>query len=79
MGEYLITGSGENTGKEIAGRFGAVYVREGNDWHLAMLTGNGGLKQRAAALLCLFSPPASTRQVCSAGAGIAKRERKLLA
>ena len=44
-GEYVITGSGENNGKEIAGRFGAVYVREGNDWHLAMLTGNGGPKK----------------------------------
>jgi len=43
-GEYSIIGSGDNSGKKIAGRFGAVYVREGNDWHLAMLTGNGGLK-----------------------------------
>jgi len=45
LGEYSVSGSGENAGKEIAGRFGAVYVREGNDWHIAMLTGNGELKK----------------------------------
>lgn len=45
VGEYSVIGSSENAGKEIAGRFGAVYVREGNDWHLVMLTGNGGLKK----------------------------------
>lgn len=41
LGEYAVFGSGADAGKQIAGRFGAVYVRDGDAWHLSMLTGNG--------------------------------------
>lgn len=39
-GEYAITGSFESAGKQIRGRFGEVLVREGDNWHIAQLTGN---------------------------------------
>ena len=44
-GEYSVIAQVRMPVKKIASRFGAVYVREGNDWNLAMLTGNGGLKK----------------------------------
>jgi len=39
-GEYDLVGSGESAGKQIRGRFGEVLVRDGNEWHIAQLTGN---------------------------------------
>jgi uncharacterized protein (TIGR02246 family) len=45
LGEYAVFGSGADVGKQIAGRFGAVYVRDGDAWHLGMLTGNGVVKK----------------------------------
>jgi uncharacterized protein (TIGR02246 family) len=39
-GEYAVTGSGENAGKQTAGHFGDVLVHEGNAWYFAMLTAN---------------------------------------
>ena len=44
-GEYDVFGSGENAGKHYAGRYGEVIVRDSTgNWHIAMLTGNGGMK-----------------------------------
>jgi uncharacterized protein (TIGR02246 family) len=37
-GEYTLHGSGENAGKQTGGRFGWVFVREGNAWQIVMLT-----------------------------------------
>jgi uncharacterized protein (TIGR02246 family) len=44
-GEYSVFGSGETAGKQFAGRYGVVYVRDNTgNWHIAMITGNGGMK-----------------------------------
>ncbi|HYZ62412.1 MAG TPA: SgcJ/EcaC family oxidoreductase [Acetobacteraceae bacterium] len=39
-GDYALLGSGEVAGKQTGGRFGWVLVRDGNAWHVAMLTAN---------------------------------------
>jgi uncharacterized protein (TIGR02246 family) len=39
-GEYSLLGSGEVAGKQTGGHFGWVLVREGDEWHAAMLTAN---------------------------------------
>jgi uncharacterized protein (TIGR02246 family) len=39
-GEYALLGSGEQAGKQTGGRFGWVLVRDGDAWHVAMLTAN---------------------------------------
>jgi len=45
LGEYTVFGSGESTGKRYAGRYGEVIVRDNTgNWHIAMITGNGGMK-----------------------------------
>ena len=41
-GEYGLIGSGENAGKQAVGRFGWVFVRDGDAWHIVMLTANVG-------------------------------------
>jgi uncharacterized protein (TIGR02246 family) len=41
-GDYALTGSGEVAGKESAGHFGWVLVRDGDAWRAAMLTANVG-------------------------------------
>jgi uncharacterized protein (TIGR02246 family) len=40
VGDYNLIGTGEMAGKETGGKFGEVLVKEGNDWHLVMLTAN---------------------------------------
>jgi len=40
VGDYAITGSGENAGKQTGGKFGEVLVRDGDAWHIVMLTAN---------------------------------------
>jgi uncharacterized protein (TIGR02246 family) len=37
-GEYMLHGSGESAGKQTGGRFGWVFVREGDAWRIVMLT-----------------------------------------
>jgi uncharacterized protein (TIGR02246 family) len=37
-GEYGLLGSGEVAGKQTGGHFGWVLVRDGDAWHIAMLT-----------------------------------------
>jgi uncharacterized protein (TIGR02246 family) len=39
-GDYALVGSGEQAGKQTGGRFGWVLVRDGDAWHVAMLTAN---------------------------------------
>jgi|SRR5271166_905120 len=39
-GDYTLTGSGEVSGKQTNGHFGWVIVRDGEAWHIAMLTAN---------------------------------------
>jgi uncharacterized protein (TIGR02246 family) len=39
-GEYALLGSGEVAGKQTGGRFGWVLVRDGDAWHVVMLTAN---------------------------------------
>jgi uncharacterized protein (TIGR02246 family) len=39
-GEYGLLGSGEVAGKQSGGHFGWVLVRDGDAWHVAMLTAN---------------------------------------
>ena len=39
-GEYGLLGSGEVAGKQTGGHFGWVLVRDGDTWHVAMLTAN---------------------------------------
>jgi uncharacterized protein (TIGR02246 family) len=39
-GEYGLLGSGEVAGKQSSGHFGWVLVRDGDAWHVAMLTAN---------------------------------------
>jgi uncharacterized protein (TIGR02246 family) len=39
-GEYGLLGSGEVAGKQTGGHFGWVLVRDGDIWHIAMLTAN---------------------------------------
>jgi uncharacterized protein (TIGR02246 family) len=39
-GEYSLLGSGEVAGKQTGGHFGWVLVRDGDAWHIAMLTAN---------------------------------------
>jgi uncharacterized protein (TIGR02246 family) len=39
-GEYALVGSGEVAGKQSAGHFGWVLVRNGDAWNAAMLTAN---------------------------------------
>ncbi len=39
-GEYSLTGSGEVEGKHASGNFGEVFVRDGDDWRLVLLTAN---------------------------------------
>jgi len=39
-GEYALVGSGEQEGQQTGGRFGWVLVRDGDAWHVAMLTAN---------------------------------------
>lgn len=39
-GDYVLSGSGEVAGKQTGGRYGWVVVREGDAWHVAMLTAN---------------------------------------
>jgi uncharacterized protein (TIGR02246 family) len=39
-GEYGLLGSGEVAGKQTGGHFGWVLVRDGDAWHIAMLTAN---------------------------------------
>jgi uncharacterized protein (TIGR02246 family) len=39
-GEYALSGSGEQAGKQTGGRFGWVLVRDGDAWRVAMLTAN---------------------------------------
>ena len=40
IGEYAIFGSGENEGKQIAGKYGETLVHDSDGWHIAMLVGN---------------------------------------
>jgi len=40
VGDYAITGSGDNAGKQTGGHFGEVLVRDGDAWHVVMLTAN---------------------------------------
>jgi len=39
-GDYALFGSGEVAGKQTGGHFGWVIVRDGDAWHVAMLTAN---------------------------------------
>jgi uncharacterized protein (TIGR02246 family) len=39
-GEYSLLGFGEVAGKQTGGHFGWVLVRDGDAWHVAMLTAN---------------------------------------
>lgn len=39
-GDYALLGSGEVAGKQTGGHFGWVLVRDGDAWHIAMLTAN---------------------------------------
>ena len=39
-GEYGLLGSGEVAGKQTGGHYGMVLVRDGDVWHVAMLTAN---------------------------------------
>ena len=39
-GEYALLGSGDVAGKQTGGHFGWVLVRDGDAWHVAMLTAN---------------------------------------
>lgn len=40
VGDYALTGSGENAGKQTGGRWGEVLVRDGDAWRIGMLTAN---------------------------------------
>jgi uncharacterized protein (TIGR02246 family) len=40
IGDYAIFGSGENEGKQIAGKYGETLVHDSDGWHIAMLVGN---------------------------------------
>jgi uncharacterized protein (TIGR02246 family) len=44
-GEYALIGSGENAGKQAGGRFGWVFVRDGDAWRIVMLTANVGAQK----------------------------------
>lgn len=39
-GEFMMEGTGPNSGKEIGGYYAEVLTREGSDWRLRMLIGN---------------------------------------
>ena len=39
-GDYSLIGSGDVAGKQTGGHFGWVLVREGKEWHAAMLAAN---------------------------------------
>ncbi len=40
VGDYEVIGSGESEGKKINGKFGEVLMRDGDAWHIVMLTAN---------------------------------------
>jgi uncharacterized protein (TIGR02246 family) len=40
IGDYVIFGSGENEGKQIAGKYGETLVHDSDGWHIVMLVGN---------------------------------------
>lgn len=40
IGEYAILGSGENEGKQIAGKYGETLIHDSDGWHIVMLVGN---------------------------------------
>jgi uncharacterized protein (TIGR02246 family) len=40
IGDYAILGSGENEGKQIAGKYGETLVHDSDGWHIVMLVGN---------------------------------------
>ncbi len=45
VGDYALIGSGENQGKQIAGKFGETLVHDSDGWHILMLVGNSPPKQ----------------------------------
>lgn len=40
IGDYAIFGSGENEGKQIAGKYGETLIHDSDGWHIVMLVGN---------------------------------------